>query len=179
MPTATPTTSTQVVPSTLTHTVNLPLAPPQSPPSMSQEPTTGHQLSSPHSSQASLQDFPPLPMSKMLGKRGEASSIKSTGRSLRSLLPNLSLRKKPKSQASSTSLPLDPPSPLSPVPSSPLENPESLSSSVQTVRKATDPTPPPAPKSMMCSVMASGKRLAGGNDLQLTLNLSQLYTITN
>ncbi|SJL18730.1 uncharacterized protein ARMOST_22329 [Armillaria ostoyae] len=32
---------------------------------------------------------------------------------------------------------------------------------------------------MMCSVTASDKRLVGGNDLQLTLNLSQLYTITN
>ncbi|SJL14067.1 uncharacterized protein ARMOST_17522 [Armillaria ostoyae] len=32
---------------------------------------------------------------------------------------------------------------------------------------------------LMCSVTASDKRLVGGNDLQPTLNLSQLYTITN
>ncbi|SJL15586.1 uncharacterized protein ARMOST_19087 [Armillaria ostoyae] len=32
---------------------------------------------------------------------------------------------------------------------------------------------------VMCSVTASDKRLVGGNDLQPTLNLSQLYTITN
>ncbi|SJL15551.1 uncharacterized protein ARMOST_19052 [Armillaria ostoyae] len=34
-------------------------------------------------------------------------------------------------------------------------------------------------KPVMCSVTASGKRLVGRNDLQPTLNLSQLYTITN
>ncbi|KAK0429987.1 hypothetical protein EV421DRAFT_1939470 [Armillaria borealis] len=34
-------------------------------------------------------------------------------------------------------------------------------------------------KVVMCSVTASDKRLVGGNDLQPTLNLSQLYTITN
>ncbi|KAK0421951.1 hypothetical protein EV421DRAFT_1914722 [Armillaria borealis] len=32
---------------------------------------------------------------------------------------------------------------------------------------------------LMCLVTASDKRLVGRNDLQLTLNLSQLYTITN
>ncbi|SJL13282.1 uncharacterized protein ARMOST_16722 [Armillaria ostoyae] len=32
---------------------------------------------------------------------------------------------------------------------------------------------------VMCSVTASGKRLVGGNELQPTLNLSTLYTITN
>ena len=31
----------------------------------------------------------------------------------------------------------------------------------------------------MCLVTASGKRLVGGNELQPTLNLSTLYTITN
>ncbi|KAK0449359.1 hypothetical protein EV421DRAFT_1900047 [Armillaria borealis] len=35
------------------------------------------------------------------------------------------------------------------------------------------------PLPVMCSVTASDKRLVGGNDLQPTLNLSQLYTITN
>ncbi|KAK0430453.1 Metallo-hydrolase/oxidoreductase [Armillaria borealis] len=36
-----------------------------------------------------------------------------------------------------------------------------------------------AKKAVMCSVTASGKRLVGGNELQPTLNLSTLYTITN
>ncbi|SJL02908.1 uncharacterized protein ARMOST_06249 [Armillaria ostoyae] len=40
-------------------------------------------------------------------------------------------------------------------------------------------SPPRVATLVMCSVTASDKRLVGGNDLQPTLNLSQLYTITN
>ncbi|SJL10207.1 uncharacterized protein ARMOST_13591 [Armillaria ostoyae] len=51
---------------------------------------------------------------------------------------------------------------------------ENLSASIGTDQQvANDPIP------VMCSVTASGKRLVGGNELQPTLNLSTLYTITN
>ncbi|SJL10460.1 uncharacterized protein ARMOST_13846 [Armillaria ostoyae] len=44
----------------------------------------GQQPSSPHSSHLSLQDYPLLPMSKTLDRRGDTSSMKSTKKSLQS-----------------------------------------------------------------------------------------------
>ncbi|SJL16840.1 uncharacterized protein ARMOST_20369 [Armillaria ostoyae] len=102
------------------------------------------QSPSPHSSNLSLQDYPPLPTSKTSDKKEDASSTKSTKKSLRSRLPFFWKKE------SSTSLPLDPISPSPPAPSSPSENPESLSSSVQTLQPMTvmHHTPPQPPKSL-------------------------------
>ncbi|PBK64637.1 hypothetical protein ARMSODRAFT_978890 [Armillaria solidipes] len=107
---------------------------------MSQQPMEhpGQPTPSLHSSHPSLQDYPPLPMSKTSDKKEDTSSMKSMKRSLRSRIPFFR-------KGSKSLLPQAPPSPVLNFPS---ENPESLLSSVQTLRlmttTATDPTPPPS-----------------------------------
>ncbi|SJL03632.1 uncharacterized protein ARMOST_06989 [Armillaria ostoyae] len=102
----------------------------------------GQQPTSSHSSHLNLQDYPPLPMSKMLGKKEDTSSMQSTKKSLRF---QISFFQK---KGSETSLPLDPPSLTSPAPSSLSKNLESLSSSIQTLQPLMTtmrPIPPPTP----------------------------------
>ncbi|SJL14244.1 uncharacterized protein ARMOST_17700 [Armillaria ostoyae] len=100
------------------------------------------QSPSPRSSNLSLPEHPPT--GKTSDRKEDASSMKSTKKSLRSRLPFFQKKE------SSTSLPLDPISPSPPASSSPSESPESLSSSVQTLQPTTamHHTPPQPPKSL-------------------------------
>ncbi|KAK0429855.1 hypothetical protein EV421DRAFT_1913895 [Armillaria borealis] len=111
---------------------------------MSPTPSESGKAQSPSlpSSSHNLQDYPSLPTSKTLDRKGDMSSMRSTKRSLRSRIPFF--RKK----GSTTSLPEEPPSPSSPVLSSLSKNPEFLLSSKQTVRMTTDPTLP-LPQNML------------------------------